>query len=143
MTDLDKTFSLVNQVWPPLQESLRELRLEQLLPDVQTIVAECVKQQMSVENTLRAVFGVALQRRQNHRQEMQLTMARFPTPATFENFDFTKIDQHSQQSLTALANWVMFAYRCDGMELVERRIIRAQDRGGLPPKHSFASIPRA
>ena len=57
MTDMDKTFSLVNQVWPPLQESLRELRLEQLLPDVQTIVAECVKQQMSVENTLRVVLA--------------------------------------------------------------------------------------
>lgn len=108
MTDMDKTLSLVNQVWPPLQESLRELRLEQLLPDVQTIIAECEKQKMSVENTLRVVFGVALQRRKNHRQEMQLTMARFPTPASIENFDFTKIDQHSQQSLAALANcsWI-------------------------------------
>ena len=44
---------------------------------------------------------------------------------------------------TARTNSAMVAYRCSGMELVERRIIFAHAIGGFPSKQTFASIPSA
>ncbi len=103
-----KALSLTGQTWPSLPETLVGLRLWQVLSDVDDIIAECERQKMPLEGAVRTIFGIALRRRQSHRQEMQLTMARFPTPATFENFDLSKIDQRSRQCLLDLSicKWI-------------------------------------
>ncbi len=66
----------------PLPETLIGQRLWQMLSDVDDIIAECEQQKMPPEGAVRTIFGFAVRHRPSHRQEMQLTMARFPTPAS-------------------------------------------------------------
>lgn len=93
---------------PSVSECLKGLRLNSLLPDISELLVECERNQLSPASALQRVLGAAFRRRQAQRQEMQLKMARFPTAATLENFDFSNIDPYSGKLVTELAgcNWI-------------------------------------
>ena len=98
-----------NMNYPDVSESLRQLRLHPLLPDIGELILECENKKLPPMMTLKKVLGTAALRRQAQRLEMQLKMARFPTAATLENFDFSNIDQSSAKTVQGLedCDWIV------------------------------------
>ena len=93
---------------PSIEACLKGLRIHPLLPDIGEILLDCERKKMPPKSVLQKVLGTAFARRQSQRQEMQLKMARFPTGATFENFDFSNIDQNSSKLVEELkdCDWI-------------------------------------
>lgn len=112
--------------YPSVSESVKGLRLASLLPDISEILVGCEQRQMAPMSALQLVLGSAWRRRQTQRQEMQLKMARFPTAATLENFDFSNIDSYSAKLVAELSS-------CDWIERHENALFKGAS--GLGKTH--------
>lgn len=91
-----------------VEDCLKGLRLYSLLPDSGEILLDCERQGLPPKSTALVFLGTAYKRRQGQRQEMQIKMARFPSGATIENFDFTNIGQSSAKLVEELldCDWI-------------------------------------
>lgn len=72
-----------------LEQMVNELRIANLLPDINKMLIACDQKKMTPKQTLEHVFSKAIARKHGNKTEMLTKMARLPTNETLKTYDFS------------------------------------------------------
>lgn len=86
-----------------IEISCKELRLPSLRQQFRALVREAIEQEMDYAQFLKACLEQEIYDRQQKKQQRLLRQAKFPSPKTLVDFDFTKAPQLPKMKILKLA----------------------------------------